>query len=286
MTGALAQALVSGLLTGAVYALIGVGLTLLFGVVKVINFAHGSLMMLGMYISYVLFRHFSIDPYVSVIVTIPCLFALGMAIQALLVDRVLAAPHLAQFVLTLGVLLVIENTVASIAGVDFLIVNVAYAAESIPLGHVLISVPRLATFVLTVVVILVLFAFLRRTDTGKAIQAAAEDVRGAMLVGINVKRMYRLAFGISAASAGMMGSVTTPFFYVNPFVGDTFILTAFVVVFLGGMGSFVGALLGGLIVGVVESIGAIVLPGSMNQFVTSALLVLILVFRPHGFFAR
>lgn len=283
---ALLQAIVSGLLTGGVYALIGVGLTLLFGVVKIINFAHGSLMMLGMYTSYFAFKYFGIDPYLSAFLSIPLLFLLGMAIQAFLVDRVLNAPHLAQFLLTLGVLLTIENLAASAWGVDFLVINVPYASNSIQLAGVVLSVPKVVTFTFTVAIIFILFTFLRKTDTGKAIQAAAEDARGAMLVGIDVRRMYRLAFGISAASAGAAGSVTTPFFYVHPFAGDTFILTAFVVVFLGGMGSFLGALVGGLIIGVVEGVGAILLPGSANQFVTFAILVMILLFKPEGFFKR
>ncbi len=283
---ALLQATVSGLLTGGVYALIGVGLTLLFGVVKIINFAHGSLMMVGMYLSYFAFKYFGIDPYISVFLVIPVLFLVGMGIQTFLVDRVLTAPHLAQFLLTWGLLLVIENIAASVCGVDFLVLKVPYAANSIDLGGVLFSVPKVIAFCITGGIILLLYSFLQKTDTGKAIQAAAQDAKAAMLVGVDVKRMYRIAFGISAASAGAMGAVTTPFFYVHPFVGDTFVMTAFAVVFLGGMGSFVGALVGGLIIGVVEGVGALFLPGSTNQFVIFGILVLILLFKPEGFFKR
>jgi branched-chain amino acid transport system permease protein len=286
MGAALLQAVVSGVLTGGEYALIGVGLTLLFGVVKVINFAHGSLMMLGMYISYFAFVFFGIDPYVSVLITIPILFFVGITIQAFLIDRVLTAPHMVQFLLTFALLLVIENLAGSIWGSDFRVVDVSYATTSVDLAGIVFSVPKCITFLITVGIIFVLFTFLRKSDIGKGIQATADDARGAMLVGVDVKRMYRIAFGISAASAGAMGSVTTPFFYVHPFVGDTFILTAFVVVFLGGMGSFLGALIGGLIIGVVDAVGAILLPGSLNQFVMFGLLLVILLFRPQGFFKR
>ena len=215
------------------YGLVACGLSLIFGVLRIINFAHGAVMMLGMYTTYWLFTLLKVDPYLSIVVTGPAFFVLGMVIQRTVIEPNRVAAEHNQLLLTLG---------------------------------------------------LALFAFLRTTDVGKAIRALAEEPEGALLMGIDVGRIRAVAFGIGSGCVAVAGALVTPFFYVAPDVGESFNIMAFVVVVLGGMGNFVGALLGGFIVGLAESLGATLLPGSLKQLVVFALFVLVLLFRPAGLF--
>jgi branched-chain amino acid transport system permease protein len=276
------QAVVSGLLLGGVYGLVASGLSLIFGVLRIINFAHGAVMMLGMYTSYWLFVLLGLHPYLSILVTAPLFFGVGILIERLVIEPNRTAAEHNQLLLTLGLALFFENLALVLWQGDFRTLRVS--AASFLVGDVLVEVPRLIAAAGAVLVALALWAFLRMTDSGKAIRALSEEQEGALLVGIDVSRIRGVAFGIGSACVAVAGALVTPFFYVAPDVGESFNIMAFVVVVLGGMGNFVGALLGGFIVGLAESLGATLLPGSLKQLVVFALFVLVLLFRPAGLF--
>jgi branched-chain amino acid transport system permease protein len=280
------QAVVSGLLIGGVYALVALGLTLIFGVMRIINFAHGTLMMLGMYATFFLYTVAGVDPYLSVLLVGPAFFLVGVALARGVIEPNLGAPESNQLLLTLGIALFLENAALALFSPDYRSIRVPWAARSFLVGDAVVNLPRLIAFACSVALAVGLWLFLKHTDTGKAIRAAAEEREGALLVGIHIRRLYAVAFGIGSAVVATAGSLVTPFLYVAPDVGDVFNILAFVIVVLGGMGSFVGALLGGLLVGVAESLGAAVLPGSLKQLPIFVLFVLVLLFRPAGLFGR
>ena len=280
----LIQSSISGILMGSVYALIAVGLTLIFGVMNISNFAHGTLVMIGMYITYWLFSFLGIDPYIGAFISALSLFLLGAAIQKYLFRYVMKAHHYMQIILAFGILIVLENTALFWWGADFRSVKVDYAFVSIAIGPYAVSLPRLIAFGVAVTLTAGLYWFMMKTDIGLAIRATAQEEQGARLMGININKIYIIVFGIGSACAGFAGAMITPFFYISPDVGNVFLMMAFVVVVLGGMGSFEGALIGGLIIGVVESLAAAFVPGSMKGFVVYLLFIGILLFKPTGLF--
>ena len=280
----LLQAIVSGLLAGGVYALIGVGLNLIFGVMKIINFAHGSLLMLGMYFTYWLFTFFKIDPYLSLAITVPLLFLIGAIIQKILIHPIIEYPENNQLVLTMGVMLFLENLALFFWGPDFRTVKVSYVGTVLSLSIVRVNLLRFIAFAGGLFLALLLYIFLKKTDMGKAIRASSEEREGASVVGISVKRVHLISFGMGTACVGAAGTLITPFFYLSPHVGHLFLLTAFMVVVMGGMGSFVGAVIGGFIIGLTESLGAVMLPGSVGQIIPFSLFVIILLLKPTGLF--
>jgi len=280
----LLQAAVSGLLLGGVYGLVASGLSLIFGVLRIINFAHGAVMMLAMYSTYWLFALGRIDPYLSILVTGPVFFVIGIVIERVVIEPNRFAAEHNQLLLTLGLALFLENLALVLWQGDFRTVRPVYAGASFVIGEALVEVPRLVACGGAIIMALALYTLLRTTDVGKAIRALAEEPEGAMLMGIDVGRMRAVAFGIGCASVAIAGALVTPFFYVAPDVGEAFNIMAFVVVVLGGMGNFVGALLGGFIVGLAESLGATLLPGSLKQLVVFAIFILVLLFRPAGLF--
>jgi branched-chain amino acid transport system permease protein len=241
-------------------------------------------MMLAMYTTYWLFTLGGIDPYLSIVVTGPLFFLIGAGIQRLVIEPNRFAAEHNQLLLTLGLALFLENLALVLWQGDFRTVRPRYANASFVVGDALVEVPRLVACGGAIVVAVALFAFLRLTDAGKAIRALSEEPEGAMLMGIDVGRIRAVAFGIGSACVAVAGALVTPFFYVAPDVGEAFNIMAFVVVVLGGMGNFVGALLGGFIVGLAESLGATLLPGSLKLLVVFSLFVLVLLFRPAGLF--
>jgi branched-chain amino acid transport system permease protein len=282
MKALLWQACVSGLLIGGVYALVALGLTLIFGVLRIINFAHGSLMMLGMYATFFLYAGAGIDPYLSALLVGPAFFLVGLALERVVIEPNVAAPEANQLLLTLGVALFLENAALALFSPDYRSLRLPYASRTFLLGDAVVSLSRLVAFVGALVLTAGLWLFLQRTVTGKAIRAAAQEREGALLVGIDIRRLYGVAFGIGSAVVAVAGTLVTPFLYVAPDVGDVFNILAFVIVVLGGMGSFVGALVGGLLVGLAEAVGAALLPGSLKQLPIFVLFVLVLLFRPTG----
>lgn len=280
------QSLISGLLIGGVYALIGIGLTIIFGVMRVINFAHGDILMVGMYLTYYIFTLLGIDPFVSIALTIPLMFLFGAIVQKLFINRMLGALPQNQILLTIGLGLIMSNTTMLAFTSDYKILTTDYSSSSINLAGISISTPLAISFFITVAITAMLYWFLMKTDTGQAIRATAQDREAAQLMGINVKRMSILAFGLGSALAGTAGALISPTYYIFPQIGGTFTLKAFVITVLGGMGSIVGATLGGIIIGVAESLGAVYISSGWKDVVVFVLFLLVLLFKPAGLLGK
>lgn len=281
------QSLISGILIGGVYALIGIGLTLIFGVMRVINFAHGDILMVGMYLTYVLFAFAKIDPFVSVLITFPLMFLFGGLLQKVFINRVLNAVAQNQILLTIGLGLIMSNTVMLIFTSDYRIITTSYSSSTFQMGRgVSVSWPLLISFLITCFITAVLYWFLMKTDTGQAIRATAQDRDAAQLMGINVKRMSIIAFGLGSALAGTAGALISPTYYIFPQVGSTFTLKAFVITVLGGMGSVVGATLGGVLIGITESMGAAYISSGWKDVLVFALFLLVLLLKPSGLLGK
>lgn len=285
MTGSfVAQSLINGILIGGVYSLAAIGLTLIFGVMKIINFAHGALLMLGMYFCYYFVKIFHINPYVAILLVIPLLFLIGAAIQKYLLSPISGAPEHNQLLLTLGISLFLENFALFLWTPDYRMMSTPYSDVMYFVGDISFSLVRILAFVISMICTAVIFILLKKTDLGKAIRAASEEPEGATLMGINVKRVYIISFGIGAACAGVAGGAMAPFFPIYPQVGGLFVITAFVVVVLGGLGSLGGAFVGGIVIGVADSVGAMLLPGAMKSIISFTIFILVLLFRPNGLF--
>ena len=282
----LVQALISGILIGGVYALIGIGLTIIFGVMRVINFAHGELQMVGMYLTYYLFTLLHIDPFLSIVITIPVMFAFGALLQKVFINPVLGALPQNQILLTIGLGLIMSNAVMLAFTSDYKILTTTYSSSSMKLFDISISTPLLISFAITVAITVALYWFLLKTDTGQAIRATAQDREAARLMGINVGRMSIMAFGLGTALAGTAGALIAPTYYIFPQVGSTFTLKAFVIVVLGGMGSVVGATVGGVLIGVAESVGGVYFGGGWKDVVVFVLFLLVLLFKPAGLLGK
>ena len=280
------QALINGLLLGGLLGLVAAGLTLVFGVLKIINFSHGSLLMLGMYSSYWLFKLCGVDPYLSVLIISPLFFLAGFLIQKLLINKIINAPPYNQLLFTLGLALFIDNMSAAIWSPDSRGIKLSYTGEGITLGSIEIAYTRVIMFVCAFIVMGGIYIILKKTNVGKAIRATSQEKEGSLAVGINVKTIYCVTFGIGSSCAGVAGSLLIPLFYVSPYVGNVFVLTAFVVVVLGGMGNFMGAFLGGLIIGIIEAFGALLLPGTLKTAITFIIFILILLFKPSGILGK
>jgi len=280
------QSVLSGLLVGGVYALIGIGLTIIFGVMRVINFAHGDLLMLGMYATWWIFTKTHLDPYLALVLVVPLMFLVGAFLQRAFINRVLNALPQNQILLTIGLGLIMSNTMMLAFTSDYRILTTSYSSASFDVAGLSVSQPLLYSFVITAVITGALFWFLQRTDTGQAIRATAQDREAAQLMGINVGWTSVLAFGIGSALAGAAGALIAPTYYIFPQVGGAFTLKAFVIVVLGGMGSIVGATLGGLIIGVTESLAAIYVASGLKELVVYVLFLALLLFRPSGLLGK
>jgi branched-chain amino acid transport system permease protein len=263
-----------------------VGLTLIFGVMRVVNFAHGDMMVWGMYLAWLLAARGGVDPYAGFVVCAAALFALGWGVQRALVQRIVDAPHEMQILLMLGVALVLENAALLAFGPEPQRVRSALARTTVWLGPVFVDVARLIAFGVAVVLTLLLSLFLYRTDLGRSIRAAADNPYGALVVGTDVRRVYATAFGVGAACVGAAGALVAPLLPFSPSTGLQLSVASFNIVIIGGMGSLLGAFVGGLVVAVAESLGAIFLKPSLKELVSFSLLVLILLVRPAGLFGR
>jgi branched-chain amino acid transport system permease protein len=280
------QSVLSGVLVGGVYALIGIGLTIIFGVMRVINFAHGELLMLGMYATWWIFTKTGLDPYVALLLVVPLMFGVGALLQRVFVNRVLNALPQNQILLTIGLGLIMSNTMMLAFTSDYRILTTSYSSASFDVAGLSVSQPLLYSFIITAAITAALFWFLQRTDTGQAIRATAQDREAAQLMGINVSWMGILSFGIGSALAGAAGTLIAPTYYIYPQVGGAFTLKAFVIVVLGGMGSIVGATLGGVIIGVTESLAAIYVASGLKELVVFVLFLALLLFRPAGLLGK
>jgi len=278
--------LLNGVLFGGVFSLMAVGLTLIFGVMRVVNFAHGDMMVWGMYLAWLMATRGGVDPYAGFVVCAAALFLLGFVVQRVLVQRIVDAPHEMQILLMLGVALVLENTALLAFGPEPQRVRSALAQSTVWLGPVFVDVARLIAFGVAVVLTLLLSLFLFRTDLGRSIRAAADNTYGALVIGTDVRRVYAVAFGVGAACVGAAGALVAPLLPFQPPTGLQLSVASFNIVIIGGMGSLLGAFVGGLLVAVAESLGAVFLKPSLKELVSFSLLVLILIVRPAGLFGR
>ncbi|HET7166551.1 MAG TPA: branched-chain amino acid ABC transporter permease [Pseudolabrys sp.] len=277
-----AQAVINGLLIGGIYALVSIGVTLIFGVIKIVNFAQGEFVMIGMYISFFLATQFGMDPIVSLIVSMPVLFVVGVLIQHFLIRRVLGLNDLPQIFLTFALSLLILNLALMLLTANYRTVHTWYSDEALHLGGLYIPVAKLIAFVLAMVLSGLLWVFLHATDLGKAMRAAAQKPEVAMLMGINPNRVFCVALGIALALAGAAGSLLMPFYPAYPMVGQVFVLMAFVAVVLGTLGNVVGALVASLMMGVAESLGIQFVGADSGLIVVFMMLLLTLAVRPSG----
>ena len=284
----LLSALLNGLTTGAVYALIALGLTLIYGVLHIINFAHGASLMMALYGVYALKERWGIDPYVALPLMVPAMFVLGYALQRGVINRASHGKDENILLVTLGVSIVLENLALLFFKSDTRTIDTAYTLSTVAIGpeavQVMVSLPKLVAFAGALVVSALLIVILQRTDLGRAIRAVAKEKQGARLMGIDVEHVYAMCFGLGLACLGAAACFLLPAYYVNPQVGNGFVLVAFTVVVLGGMGSFAGALLGGLLIGVVESFGGLFLGESLGQVGIFVIFIAVLLLRPQGFF--
>lgn len=264
--------------------MIALGLSFIFGVMGVINFAHGSMIVIGMYICFWILELFGIDPYLSFILVAICMFIIGYIIQGVMVNRILDYPEAMQVVPLVSLGLILENMALLFWGPDFRSPQTALGLETIWLGPIMIDVSRLIAFALSISITFGIFLFLKKTNLGKSIRAAADNRTGAILVGIKVNKINNTAFAIGAATTGASGALMLPLMAVSPHIGHDFTMIAFVVVILGGMGNLMGALVGGLLLGVSESLSSLWLPSTMKHVVSFAILIIIMLFKPQGLF--
>jgi branched-chain amino acid transport system permease protein len=277
-------AMVAGLTTGAVYALVALGLTLIYGVLHIINFAHGSLLMLAMYGVFFLHSLFGIDPYLTLPILVPVFFALGYALQRGVIMPASHGKDQNILLVTLGLAIVVDNLALYLWTSTTRTIDLPYAFEVIDLGFALVPIPRAIAIFGALAVAGLLWLLIARTDLGRAIRAVAKERQGARLVGIDVEHIYAMSFGIGTACLAVAASLLMPTFYVTPQVGYAFVLIAFTTVVLGGMGSFEGALIGGFVLGVVEALGGLLLGESLGQIGIFVIFILVLLFRPTGLF--
>ena len=281
-----AQTVVSGLLMGFLYALIAVGLTMIFGVMDIVNFAHGDYLMVAMYLAYWSFALFGIDPLYSLPAVTLALFALGIATYYLLIKKIINAPMLSQIFVTFGLLIFLRGLAQFLWKADYRAVPHGVLSGSLQCSGVYIGVPQLVAAAGAVVCNGLIFLFLKKTRAGMALEAVAEDKEAARLMGINSDRMFALAWGIGISSVGVAGALLTSFYYVFPEVGGNFGLIAFVVVALGGFGSVAGAFIAGIVVGLVEVMAGYLLAPSIKFVVVLALYLVVVLARPQGLLGK
>lgn len=273
----------NGLTTGAIYALVALGLTLIYGVLHIINFAHGAALMMALYVAYFLARA-GVDPYLALPVVVLVMFVFGYAVQRLIINKSSHGRDENILLVTLGLSIVLENLALLFFSSDTRTIDTAYTLSTVEIGPAFIAVPKVIAFVGALVSCVCLVLVVSKTKLGRAIRAVSKEKQGARLMGIDVDHIYAMSFGIGLAALGAAACFLLPAYYVNPQVGAGFVLVAFTIVVLGGMGSFIGALLGGLLIGVVESLGGLFMGESLGQIGIFVIFIGVLLFRPQGFF--
>lgn len=282
----LLQGIVSGLLMGLVYALIAAGLSLIFGLMEIVNFAHGEFLMLAMFSTYWAWALWRLDPIVSLPLTAAALFLLGVATYFGLIRWIIGAPMLAQIFATFGLAIFLRSAAQALWGVDFQLVKDPLIQGRISLGGLFIGLPQLAASVGALLAFVFLHWFISRTEMGLALQATAQDRQAASLMGINTQRMFALGWGIGAACVGVAGALLTIFFYVFPDVGSSFALLAYVTVALGGFGNVPGTLVAGVVVGLIETLGGLLIAPALKYVAVFLVYLLVVLWRPQGLFGR
>ena len=284
------QTLITGILTGGLYALIGIGLNMVFGVMRVVNFAHGALVMVAMYLTWLIFEQMGIDPFLALFITLPVMFLFGVILQRIFIEHILDAAELNQILLTEGLGIILVNAALLMFSADYQLINPDGEVYNgvMRIAGIALDYKRIVAFIIALILTGALFWFLTRTDTGKSMRAVAQDREAAQLMGINVGWIGQLAMGIGVAMAGAAGTLLIPIYQrVEPFIGNPFTLRAFVVVVLGGMGSITGATVGGIVLGVVEAFAGTYNPdflgGATNAPIYGFFIfLLILLFKPSG----
>ena len=277
---------VGGVLTGLVYGLMALGLSVIFGVVRVVNFAHGEMMTLAMYIAITLFTAFHLDPLVMLVPIASVMFVFGYVLQVRLINPFITRPDYMQFLLLVAVAIIIVNGLLIAFGPDVKSVQVSYAFDSFQAGPLIIDATKLYAAVAAIVVSAALFAFFRYTRHGTAIRACADNYTGALVVGLDVKQFYALTFGLGAACVGAAGVMLLLIVDVTPALGPAYTLLAFVIVITGGLGSMPGALLGGVLIGLTEAMAGLLFTPSAKSMFAFAILVLVLLLRPEGIMGK
>jgi branched-chain amino acid transport system permease protein len=278
-----AQSLVSGVLTGALYAMIGIGLTVVFGVMRIINLAHGEMVMLGMFGAFWGLKLWKLDPFVSILLWAPVMFLLGMLVYRLLLRKIMPGGELNTLLYTAGLSLLIANLALFTWTGDYRTISLSYGRTVRPFG-IAIAIPLAVAFALAILVTVALWLFLSRTDMGRAIRATSQNSEAAILMGIDVERVAMVTFGLGTALAGVAGVLLAPSLYLYPTVGELLIVKCFVIVVLGGLGSVPGAVAGGILLGVVESLGAVYVSATYKDGIGFVLFLGVLLYRPSGLF--
>ena len=280
------QVAVAGVLKGGLYALIGIGMTLIMGVMGIINLAHGQLMMVSMYVSYVLFSSLGIDPYLTLLVSMPALFLLGVVIQKFLLNPLMKAETILpenQVLMTVGIAMVLTEVIRFIFKSDYRSVTTSYSNATFFVGGISFSMALVIAFFIALAFTGAMFLFLVKTDLGRSIRATAQDKDAAVLMGVNTGRITVITFGLGAGLVAAAGTLLAPVFYIFPDIGGPFTAKAFIITILGGLGSTVGAIFGGVTLGLAESLGATYLGMDYENIIGMTIFVLVLLFLPGGF---
>jgi branched-chain amino acid transport system permease protein len=278
--------IVGGVLTGLVYGLMALGLSVVFGVVRVVNFAHGEMMTVAMYLAVVLFSQFHLDPLLMLVPIAAVLFVCGYALQAGLINPLITRPEHTQFLLLVALGFIIVNTLLIVFGPDARSVQTSYAYDSFQIGPLIVDASKLYAGAAAILLAALLFAFFRLTRIGTAIRACADNYTGALVVGLDVKHLYALTFAIGAACVGAAGAIMTLIIDVTPMLGPSYTLLAFVIVVTGGLGSMPGALLGGILIGLTEAFAGLLFTPSAKSMFAFGILILVLLFRPQGLLGK
>lgn len=280
------QILANSILLGGLYCLLGIGMTLIFGVMRIINACHGDLLMVAMYIAFFLFTALKLDPFVSIFVAMPALFVIGCGLYSGLIRRLRSEFEESSLILTWGIALVLENLFALGFTADYRSISTSYSTQNVTVVGISLSIPMLLSFSVAVLLTAVLYVFLLRSNLGRAIRAIAQNKPAAQLMGVNVERVQMISYGIGAALAGAAGAAFSSVFYVFPAIGGMFTVKAFEVIVLGGVGNVMGAFFAGIVLAVAESLGAVFISTGLKDAVGFLIFLLVLIFRPGGLFGR